>query len=65
VDFVSFDKRLIIEVDGGQHNVNISSDSTRDSYLENCGFTVLRFWNNEVLSNTQGVLETILSACEK
>jgi very-short-patch-repair endonuclease len=61
VDFVSFERRLIFEVDGGQH-VDSEADQRRTRWLEGEGFRVLRFWNNEVLKNTSGVLETILSA---
>lgn len=57
VDFVCFDKRVVIEVDGGQHTKD--KDSERDTWLEGQGFKVLRFWNNEVLGNLEGVLEKI------
>jgi very-short-patch-repair endonuclease len=59
VDFVCFENRIIIEVDGGQHAAENNKDRERDSYLQQLGFKVLRFWNNEVLQNTNGVLETI------
>ncbi len=62
VDFVSFEKRVIIEVDGGQH-VESVDDVERDAFLTKSGFTVLRFWNNEVLKNLDGVLEVIRKAC--
>jgi very-short-patch-repair endonuclease len=61
VDFVSFERRLIFEVDGAQH-ADSEADRRRTRWLEGEGFRVLRFWNNEVLNNTSGVLETILSA---
>ncbi len=61
VDFVSFERRLIFEIDGGQHAEN-EADQRRTRWLEREGFRVLRFWNNEVLKNTNGVLEIILSA---
>jgi very-short-patch-repair endonuclease len=61
VDFVSFERRLIFEVDGGQH-ADSEADQRRTRWLEGEGFRLLRFWNNEVLKNTSGVLETILSA---
>ena len=61
VDFVSFERRIIFEVDGGQH-ADSEADRRRTRWLEGEGFRVLRFWNNEVLKNTNGVLETILSA---
>ncbi len=61
VDFVSYDVKLIIELDGGQHNESeqISSDEKRTDDLKNCGFRVLRFWNNEVQSNLNDVLNCI------
>lgn len=62
VDFVSFEKMLIIELDGGQHNSPnvIFKDKTRTHYLENLGFKVVRYWDNEVFNNLDGVLEDIL-----
>ena len=63
VDFVSFEKRIIIELDGGQHAENRRKDIERDRHLEGCGFSVLRFWNNDVLNNTDGVLEVIRRKC--
>ncbi len=59
VDFVCFDKKLVIEVDGGQH-ADSESDQGRSQWLADQGFHVLRFWNNEVLNNTGGVLEVIV-----
>jgi very-short-patch-repair endonuclease len=58
VDFISFDEKLIIEIDGGQHNESptIEKDAQRTMWLESEGFHVLRFWNNEVLLNLNGVL---------
>jgi very-short-patch-repair endonuclease len=64
VDFVHFGARLIIEADGGQHNSSVS-DATRDAWLKRQGFTVLRFWNNEILQNTEAVLEVILMTVAK
>jgi very-short-patch-repair endonuclease len=55
VDFVCLAERLVIEVDGGQHADN-QLDLRRTQWLEDQGFRVLRFWNNEVLNNTDGVL---------
>jgi len=60
VDFVNFEKGLVIEVDGGQHAVSIKKDSLRDKYLKKEGFKVLRFWDNEVLNNIEGVLDVII-----
>jgi very-short-patch-repair endonuclease len=59
VDFVCQEKRIIIEVDGGQHSVERERDSERDNWLKGQGYKVLRFWNNEVLTNTKGILEVI------
>jgi very-short-patch-repair endonuclease len=65
VDFVAFEKRLVIEVDGGQHadQKEKDKDIQRDVWLGSQGFKVLRFWNNEVLQNLEGVLETIRVNC--
>lgn len=64
VDFVCFAQRLVIECDGGQHAeaVNMAQDRERTSFLEGAGFRVLRFWNNEVLANVEGVMERIVEA---
>ena len=59
VDFVCFEKRLIIEVDGGQH-AQSENDQIRDQWLKSQGFEVLRFWNHDVLNNRQAVLEKII-----
>jgi very-short-patch-repair endonuclease len=60
-DFVCFDARLIIELDGGQH-AESKRDHARDSWLRRQGFSILRFWNNDVFSNIDGVLETVANA---
>jgi very-short-patch-repair endonuclease len=60
VDFVCFPARLVVEVDGGQHATQVEADATRTQWLESEGFKVLRFWNNEVFENTDGVVQTIL-----
>lgn len=62
VDFVCLDKRLIIEVDGGQHATQTGYDDKRMAWLEKQGFRVLRFWNNEVFSELEAVMQTILDA---
>jgi len=62
-DFVCYEHALIIEADGGQHAVEKEKDLKRTAWLNSQGFTVLRFWNNEILSNTEGVLEVIFKAC--
>src|SRR5690348_4246096 len=61
-DFVSIEKKLIIEVDGGQHNEEnaILFDKIRTKYLEKQGYTVLRFWNNDVLLNKSEVINAIM-----
>ena len=61
VDFVCFEARLVVEVDGGQH-ANSESDELRDAHLQAQGFRVLRFWNNEVLSNADYVYRAIVAA---
>ena len=63
VDFVSYEKKLVIEIDGGQHNEEkgIQYDIERTTYLECLGYKVLRFWNNEVVENLDGVFEKIRS----
>ena len=61
VDFVCRDRKLIVEVDGGQHAEN-AGDQVRDAYLVSEGYRVLRFWNSDVLGNINGVLETILAS---
>jgi very-short-patch-repair endonuclease len=63
VDFVCFKARLIVEADGSQHSEN-ASDARRDTYLSGQGFRVLRFWNNDILSNSEGVCTAILAALE-
>jgi len=63
VDFVNFEKRLIVEADGSQHAESVA-DEKRDAYLSHEGFRVLRFWNNDVLTNLDGVAIAILAALE-
>ena len=65
VDFISFEKRIVIELDGGQHAENICYDEQRDACLRSNGFVVLRFWNNDVIENIEGVLEVIRQNCLK
>jgi very-short-patch-repair endonuclease len=62
VDFASHGLKLIIEVDGRQHAEQERRDAARTKFLESEGYRVLRFWNNEVLGNIDGVLEMIQSA---
>jgi very-short-patch-repair endonuclease len=63
VDFVCRERRLIIEVDGGQHADNVR-DRIRDQWLTERNYRVMRFWNNDVLSNMDGVLEVIANALQ-
>jgi len=63
VDFVSFSPKVVIELDGSQHAENRRYDEQRDACLRRNGFTVLRFWNNEVFENIEGVLEVIRQRC--
>ena len=60
VDFLCSERRLIIEVDGGQHTPE--RDARRTAFLESQGFRIIRFWNNEVLENLEGVLVRIEEA---
>jgi very-short-patch-repair endonuclease len=57
-DFVCRDRHLIVELDGGQHADN-QNDLRRTEFLELKGYKVIRFWNNDVLNNTEGVLLSI------
>ena len=54
VDFVCHEKRIVIEVDGGQHSTDKNRDAERDKWLNKQGYKVLRFWNNEVLKLYKG-----------
>ncbi|PIU52953.1 MAG: endonuclease domain-containing protein [Deltaproteobacteria bacterium CG07_land_8_20_14_0_80_60_11] len=60
VDFVCLEKKLVIEVDGGQHAEMIVQDDNRTEYLSKSGYRVVRFWNNQVLQETEAVLQVIL-----
>lgn len=59
VDFVALEPKLIIEIDGGHHARQVEQDAERSNWLVNNGFRVLRFWNHEVLHQTDKVLEAI------
>ena len=59
VDFVCYERQLVIEADGGQHAVEWEKDEERTAWLTSQGFTVLRFWNHEILTNIDGVMERI------
>ena len=60
VDFISFERKLIIEIDGGQHIESTKNDSVRSEYLESQGYRVIRFWNTDVVQNIEGVIDEIL-----
>ena len=62
VDFVSHRSRLIVELDGGQPAVQVEHDRQRTRWLESRGYRVVRFWNNQVLTETEPVLEAIALA---
>ena len=66
VDFICHEKNLIIEVDGGQHNENKNKiyDEVRTKFLESKAFKVIRFWNNEIDENIEGVYFEILRVLE-
>ena len=59
VDFLCLQRNLIVEVDGGQHAGMLDRDAERMASLQARGYRVMRFWNNEVIGNIEGVLETI------
>jgi very-short-patch-repair endonuclease len=59
VDFVCLEKNIVVEVDGGQHAENEESDRLRSEFLNKMGYRVYRFWNNEVLQETEAVLSRI------
>lgn len=61
VDFVNFERKLIIELDGSQHIIDKDEDIKRDNWFKQQDYEVLRFWNNEVFENLEGILETIRS----
>ena len=62
VDFLCKSARIIVEVDGGQHASMTERDARREALLKDSGYMVLRFWNNDVLGNIEGVLATILDS---
>ncbi len=63
-DFLCVEARVIVELDGSQHAEREDYDRARTAYLERQGFEVLRFWNTDALTNTSGVIETILAALD-
>jgi very-short-patch-repair endonuclease len=66
-DFVCHDAALMVELDGGQHGTTRTGkyDAGRTAWLATRGYRILRFWNNDVLQNTSGVLEVIAAALQK
>ena len=62
VDFVCLEKKLVIEVDGSQHIDRFEQDKRRTAYLEARGFRVMRFWDNDVLKQTDGVMQVIFDS---
>ena len=63
-DFACVEAQLIVELDGGQHADRAEHDEARSAFLNSKGFRVLRFWNNDVLLNIEGVLTVILQALD-
>jgi very-short-patch-repair endonuclease len=63
-DFASIEHRLVIEADGGQHNES-DRDARRTAWLEKLGWRVLRFWNNDILQNPEGVADVIVDALDQ
>ncbi|WP_193368427.1 endonuclease domain-containing protein [Pelagibius marinus] len=62
VDFACYEARVVVELDGGQHAESEAEDAMRTRWLEDRGFRVLRFWNDEVFGNLEGLLEAIRAA---
>ena len=60
-DFACRSAKLVVELDGGQHAVRAEADAERTRMIQAHGYTVIRFWNNDVMENLDGVLETILA----
>src|SRR5687767_13900919 len=58
-DFACMSAHLVVELDGGQHAERSEQDERRTAWMESVGYRVLRFWNGEVFTNAEGVLETI------
>ena len=61
VDFISFEKRIIIEIDGSQHIELTKNDRARTEYLVSRGYRVIRFWNTDIMQNIEGVIDEILN----
>ncbi len=65
VDFICIDIKLIIELDGGQHNLRQQYDNNRTNFLNQQGFKVLRYWNNELTMQLESVMNDIVNEVEK
>lgn len=65
VDFICLEKKLIVELDGGQHAEQLQYDKKRTAYLNMKGYQVLRFWNDEIFNETNAVLNKILAMLQK
>ena len=63
-DFCSPKKKLVIELDGSQHLEQGEQDTERTCYLESQGYRVIRFWNNQVMNDDEGVIQSIIHALE-
>ena len=64
VDFMCHRPKLVIEVDGGQHQAQSAYDAERTRWLESRGFQVIRFWNNQVLAESEAVAQAILNVLQ-
>ncbi|GJQ35475.1 MAG: endonuclease [Anaerolineaceae bacterium] len=64
-DFVCIKKKLIVELDGGQHAEQAEYDADRTRFLESQGYKVIRFWNNDVMNDINGVIRNIQFALEE
>ena len=64
-DFACLERKLVIELDGGQHQEQTDYDNQRTRWLESQGFRVIRFWNNQVLEETDAVQDAILLALQE
>jgi len=62
LDFVCLDRGIAVELDGSQHTDRMEYDAERTKCLQEAGFKVLRFWNNDVFENIEGVVEVIIAA---
>ena len=64
-DFVCTEMRVVIELDGSQHLDQASYDANRDRFLRSQGYRVLRFWNGDVMNQTESIMETIVAALHR